>query len=72
MQAVRPVRACGATVKKIITLVDWLEGAAQNLGKEGIEPVALFIRRAICSDERRVLQRADAFRPMFHRGCCED
>jgi orotate phosphoribosyltransferase len=45
MQAVREVRARGATVKKIITLVDRLEGAAENLGKEGIELVALYTAR---------------------------
>jgi orotate phosphoribosyltransferase len=36
------VRARGAAVKKIITLVDRLEGATENLGKEGIELVALY------------------------------
>jgi orotate phosphoribosyltransferase len=41
MQAVHAVRARGATVTKIITIVDRLEGAADNLRKEGIalEPV---------------------------------
>src|SRR5208282_894761 len=37
MQAVRAVRQQGATVKKIITIVDRLEGAAGNLKQEGIE-----------------------------------
>jgi orotate phosphoribosyltransferase len=45
MQAVRAVRARGATVKKIITLVDRLEGATANLGKDGIELVALYTTR---------------------------
>jgi len=42
MEAVRAVRAQGATVKKIITIVDRLEGAAGNLEKEGIELVAVY------------------------------
>lgn len=45
MKAVHAVRARGATVKKIITLVDRLEGAEENLGKEGIELVALYTTR---------------------------
>jgi orotate phosphoribosyltransferase len=45
MQAMRAVRARGATVKKIITLVDRREGASENLGKEGIELVALYTTR---------------------------
>jgi orotate phosphoribosyltransferase len=47
MQAVRAVRARGATVKKIITLVDRLEGTTENLGKEGIEFVALYTTREL-------------------------
>jgi orotate phosphoribosyltransferase len=42
MQAVRAVRARGATVRKIITVVDRLEGATQNLRDEGIELVSIF------------------------------
>ena len=42
MQAVRAVRAQGATVKRIITIVDRLEGATENLGKEGIELEPIF------------------------------
>ena len=42
MQAVQAVRAQGATVKKVVTIVDRLEGASDNLKKEGIELVALF------------------------------
>ena len=45
MQAVRAVRERGARVAKIITLVDRLEGASENLGKEGIELVALYTTR---------------------------
>jgi orotate phosphoribosyltransferase len=45
MRAVRAVRARGARVAKIITLVDRLEGASENLGKEGIELVALYTTR---------------------------
>ena len=42
MEAVRAVRAQGGTVKKIITIVDRLEGAAGNLKKEGLELEAIF------------------------------
>jgi orotate phosphoribosyltransferase len=45
MQALRAVRARGARVTKIITLVDRLEGAEENLGKEGIELVSLYTTR---------------------------
>jgi orotate phosphoribosyltransferase len=45
MQAVNAVRQRGATVKKIITLVDRLEGAEENLKREGIPLVALFTTR---------------------------
>jgi orotate phosphoribosyltransferase len=41
----RAVRGRGARVAKIITLVDRLEGASENLGKEGIELVALYTTR---------------------------
>jgi orotate phosphoribosyltransferase len=41
MQAVRAVRAQGATVKKVITIVDRLEGATAALQAEGIELVPL-------------------------------
>jgi len=44
MQAVRAVRAQGAVVKKIITIVDREEGAAENLGKEGIALVPIFTK----------------------------
>jgi orotate phosphoribosyltransferase len=42
MQAVRAVRAQGGTVKTIITLVDRLEGAAENLEREGITLQAIY------------------------------
>jgi len=42
MQAVNAVRAQGATVKKIITIVDRLEGAAENLRKEGLVLAPIF------------------------------
>jgi orotate phosphoribosyltransferase len=45
MQAVRAVREKGATVKRIITIVDRLEGAAENLKKEGIAIEAIFTTR---------------------------
>jgi len=45
MQAVRAVRDRGAGVAKIITLVDRLEGAEENLAKEGIALVALYTTR---------------------------
>jgi orotate phosphoribosyltransferase len=39
---VQAVRAQGATVKKVISVVDRLEGAAGNLAKEGIELASIF------------------------------
>jgi orotate phosphoribosyltransferase len=42
MQAVNAVRAQGATVKKIITIVDRLEGAEENLKKEGLVLAPIF------------------------------
>jgi orotate phosphoribosyltransferase len=47
MEAVHAVRARGATVTKIITLVDRLEGAAENLQKEGIALEAVFTIREL-------------------------
>jgi orotate phosphoribosyltransferase len=44
MKAVKAVREQGGTVKKIVTIVDRLEGARDNLRKEGIELVALFTK----------------------------
>jgi orotate phosphoribosyltransferase len=45
MQAVNAVRAQGATVKKIITIVDRLEGAAENLKKERLALAPIFTTR---------------------------
>jgi len=42
MQAVQAVRAQGAKVKRIITVVDRLEGAKENLAKEGIALLPIF------------------------------
>jgi orotate phosphoribosyltransferase len=42
MEAVRAVRARGATVTTIITIVDRLEGAAENLRNEGITLQSVF------------------------------
>jgi orotate phosphoribosyltransferase len=42
MEAVKAVRAQGATVKKVVTIVDRLEGAAANLKNEGIELLPIF------------------------------
>ncbi len=51
MQAVRAVRQQGATVKKIITIVDRLEGAVNNLKREGIELEAIFKAPELLSNE---------------------
>jgi len=42
IQAVNAVRAHGATVKNIITVVDRLEGAKENLAKESITLLPIF------------------------------
>jgi len=42
LEAVRAVRERGATVKRVITIVDRLEGAIENLRKEGIELTSIF------------------------------
>jgi orotate phosphoribosyltransferase len=47
MQAVRAVREKGATVKRIITVVDRLEGATENLKKEGVDLKAIFTRHEL-------------------------
>jgi len=41
LNAVKAVRARGCTVEKVVTIVDRLEGARENLKKEGIELIAL-------------------------------
>ena len=45
MKAVQAVRARGAVVNKVIAIVDRLEGAAENLEREGIELEAIFTMR---------------------------
>jgi len=50
MQAVRAVRERGATVRKIIALVDRLEGAEENLAREGIPLVSVFTTRDLLDD----------------------
>jgi orotate phosphoribosyltransferase len=42
MKAVKAVRDQGGKVDKIVTIVDRLEGARENLKKEGLELVSLF------------------------------
>jgi orotate phosphoribosyltransferase len=42
MKAVKAVREQGGKVEKIVTIVDRLEGARDNLKKEGLELVSLF------------------------------
>jgi orotate phosphoribosyltransferase len=44
MQAVRAVRDRGAVVDKIVTVVDRLEGATQNLKNEGITLMPIFTK----------------------------
>jgi orotate phosphoribosyltransferase len=44
LKAVRAVREHGCTVVKVVTVVDRLQGARENLKKEGIELAALFTR----------------------------
>jgi orotate phosphoribosyltransferase len=51
MQAVRAVRQQRATVKKIITIVDRLEGAVDNLKREGIKLEAVFKAPELLSRE---------------------
>ena len=45
MQAIRAVRERGATVGRVISIVDRLEGAAENFSKEGIALTAIFTTR---------------------------
>lgn len=49
MQAVRAVREQGAIVKKIITLVDREEGAAEKFKSEGIDLVAIYTAQDLLS-----------------------
>jgi orotate phosphoribosyltransferase len=50
MQAVRAVRDRGATVATIITIVDRLEGAADNLKKDGLALRPIFTTRDLLGD----------------------
>lgn len=50
MEAVQAVRARGAVVNKVIAIVDRLEGAAENLEREGIELEAIFTTRDLSSN----------------------
>jgi orotate phosphoribosyltransferase len=45
MQAIRAVRERGATVSRVISIVDRLEGAAENFSKEGIALTPIFTTR---------------------------
>jgi orotate phosphoribosyltransferase len=47
LQAVHAVRSRGAKVNKVITIVDRLEGAAENLRKHGIDLIPVFTRDEI-------------------------
>ena len=49
MQAVRAVREQNGIVKKVITVVDRLEGAEANLRNEGIQLVPIFKRSELLS-----------------------
>jgi orotate phosphoribosyltransferase len=51
LQAVRAVRERGARVKKVITIVDRLEGATENLQKEGLELLPIFTTRDFHADQ---------------------
>lgn len=44
LRAVKAVRAEGGQVAKVVTVVDRLQGARENLAKEGLELTALFTR----------------------------
>jgi orotate phosphoribosyltransferase len=44
MQAVRAVRAQGAVIKRIITIVDREEGATENLRQEGLDLAPVFTK----------------------------
>ena len=44
LRAVEAVQDSGSSVTKVITVVDRLEGARENLSKHGLELVALFTR----------------------------
>ena len=44
LKAVKAVREIGCTVALVVTIVDRLAGAADNLAREGVDLVALFTR----------------------------
>ncbi len=44
LRAAQAVRDAGGTVAKVVTVVDRLQGARENLAKEGLELAALFTR----------------------------
>ena len=50
MQAVKAVRAQGATVKCIFTIVDRLEGAQEALRREGLDLLPLFTTRDVLGE----------------------
>ena len=49
LQAVHAVREQGATAQKVITIVDRLEGARENLAREGVELVPVFTTAELLS-----------------------
>jgi orotate phosphoribosyltransferase len=51
IQAVRAVRERGAKIKRVITIVDRLEGATENLQREGLELVPIFTTRDFRSEQ---------------------
>jgi len=44
LKAVTEIRRLGCSVNKVITVVDRLEGAKENLAKSGVTLVSLFTR----------------------------
>ena len=42
LKAILEARASGVSITRVITIVDRLEGAAENLAKEGVELICLF------------------------------
>ena len=44
LNAVREIRKLGCTVTKVITVVDRLDGARENLAKEGIALIAIYTK----------------------------
>jgi orotate phosphoribosyltransferase len=52
MAAVEAARRSGARIAKVITVIDRLEGAAENFAKEGLRFEALYTRRDFSSGTR--------------------